>query len=231
MKCDMSRSRNKHIRAACLLLCLVFSVCLSGCSNNKKNAEDSQKDSDSAEAKMEPKSPADEKHDDEDVEIKDPAEAPVSEEIAGITDTGGRQVIESLSGYGISPDEVMEAPDGSSSWFLQNDNYSCDVQTDADGNVYNAIFTGSGEDYADFLKNCAKAFGSAVENWVTENINVSAETEIDLYSISISEGPGGHSLQVCSLDYKNTVVGPEGAEISDGPGSLGAVDGSEEPEG
>lgn len=221
MKRDMNRNKNRYTKAICLLLCLICSVCLSGCSSGKKNTEELSKDSDSVEAKAEPKTPADEKHDEEDVEIKDPAEAPVSEEVTGITDAGGRQVIESLAGYGFSPDEVMEAPDGSSSWFLQNGNYSCDVQTDANGNVYNAIFTGSGEDYADFFKDCAKAFGSDVENWVTENVNVSAETKIDSFSVSISEGPGGHSLQVCSPDYKNMVVGPEGAEILDGPGAPG----------
>lgn len=227
MKCDMRR--NKQIKAVCFLLCLICSVCLSSCSSEKKGAEGSPKDTDSVEAESEPKSPADEKHDEEDVEIKDPAEAPVSEEIAGIADAGGRQVMESLSGYGFSPDKVMEAPDGSSSWFLQNGNYSCDVQTDTDGNVYHAIFTCSGEDYADFLKNCAKAFGSAVESWVAENIDASAETEIDSFSVSISEGPGGHSLQVCSPDYKNTVVGPEGAEISDGPGGPGEISSSDGP--
>ncbi len=210
MSRNIWQNRNKYIKIVCFLLCLICSVWLSGCSDSKKDKEDSHGDSDKVESEAEPKSPADEEHEDEDVEIKDPAEAPVSEEIAGISGTGGRQVLESLSGYGFSANEGMEAPDGSTSWFLQEGNYSCDIQTDAEGNVYNAIFTASGEDYTDFLMNCAKAFGGEVENWTVENINGSAETEIEAFAVSISEGPGGHSLQVCSTDYKNTVVGPEG---------------------
>lgn len=221
MRRNICQNRNKCIKIVFFLLCLACSVCLNGCSGSKKDTEASPKDSDKIEAKAEPKSPADEEYDDEDVEIKDPAEAPVIEEITGISDTGGIQVLEALSEYGFSADEGMEAPDGSTSWFLQEGNYSCDIQTDADGNVYNAIFTASGEDYADFLKNCAKAFGGSVETWTAENINGSAETEIESFAVSISEGPGGHSLQVCSPDYKNMVVGPEGAEGAEDPGAPG----------
>lgn len=195
-----------------------------GCSDKKSSSIENEK---------EPQSPADEVRDEDDVEIKDPADAPVMEEIEGLTDIKGKQVLELLSEYGFSDTGRIEAPDGSASWFLENGNYSCDIQADVEGNVYNAVFTDSGEDYADFLSNCAGTFGSDAAAWVTENVKGNTTAEIGGFCISISEGPGGHSLKICSLGYKNMVVGPEDAEepeTLEAPEHAENIEGSQIPE-
>lgn len=175
----------------------------------KEKKEDEENVSHNAEKKTVPETPADEVYDDEDLVIGDPSEAQITEEITGVDDTDGTRVLEALKKYGISVTEGVEAPDGSKIWSLQNGNYTCDIQADVDGNIYNAVFSDSGDDYADFLAACAGIFNSAAADWVTENVNSDTATEIDSFAISISEGPGGHSLQICSLDYRETVVGPQ----------------------
>lgn len=157
----------------------------------------------------EPTSPADEIHDLETEEIKDPSEAEVIEPIAGVKDMEGKQVLEALAEYGFSVDEGLEAPDGTRSWTLQSGDYFCDMQADVNGNIYNAVFNTTSENYEAFLSDCAGVFSKDAKSWVVENVNKDAETEIEEFVVSISEGPGGYSLQVCSKDYRETVVGPQ----------------------
>ncbi len=203
-------SKGNCIKKGCFFICLLCTICIWGCSDKNSSSIENEN-------KKEPQSPADEVHDENDVEIKDPSDAPVMEEIEGLKDVRGQQVLELLSEYGFSDTGGVDAPDGSASWVLQNGNYTCDIQADGNGNVYNAVFTDSGDDYADFLSKCAGTFGSDAAAWVTENVNGNTTAEIGGFSVSISEGPGGHSLQVCSLEYKNMVVGPKDADGPEDP--------------
>lgn len=173
-------SRDNYIKRLCFLMCILCTVCMWGCSDRKSSEETITKAEKNSgiEKKKEPQSPADEIHDEDEVEIKDPADAPAMEEIEGLEDAEGQQVIEMLSEYGFSETDGVEAPDGSTSWVLQNGNYTFDIQADAKGNVYNAIFTDIGEDYADFLSKCAGIFNGDVAAWVTENVNGNTTTEL-----------------------------------------------------
>lgn len=173
-----------------------------------KKPEEAVQDKDIAEPKEEPESPADEAVKEEDTEIGDPSEAVVIDEIEGVSDTNGERVLEALKKYGFSAVDGLEAPDGSVTWSVQSENYYCDIQADSDGNIYNSVFTAAGEEYAEYLSDCAGVFSEKAAAWVIDNADANTSTEIGEFFISISEAPGGHSLQICSADYKNTVSGP-----------------------
>lgn len=225
-----------NIKKISICICIILSISVSGCLNgnekdvlkeseslqeqtdtpDEENLEKSKQDTLSMpkeEEKLVPESPAEEIHNEENVVISDPSEAQENDKVTGVDDTDGLQVLDSLSKYGFSVEDGLEAPDGSVSWSFQNGQYSCDIQADADGNIYNAVFTDSGEDYIDFLTDCAGIFSSDAASWIIENANTDASKEIGDFAISVSKGPGGHTLQVCSQDYRNTVVGPEDGGI------------------
>ena len=99
-------SKGNCIKKGCFFICLLCTICIWGCSDKNSSSIENEN-------KKEPQSPADEVHDENDVEIKDPSDAPVMEEIEGLKDVRGQQVLELLSEYGFSDTGGVDAPDGS----------------------------------------------------------------------------------------------------------------------
>lgn len=158
-----------------------------------------------------PSSPAEEAMEEESVMVGDPtdAESQINIEIKGIKDTEGAKILKELKDYGFIVEEGLEAPDGSVIWTQQAEGYSCDMQADPAGNIYNAIFTVAGEDSKKFFEDCAEAFSSEAAKWVKENGDADKTETIGEITVAISEGPMGRSLQICSADYSSSLAGPQ----------------------
>lgn len=159
----------------------------------------------------EPSSPAEDAMGEESVMVGDPTdvESQTSIEIKGIKDTDGTQILKKLKNYGFIVEEGLMAPDGSAIWTQQTEEYSCDMQADPDGNIYNAIFTAYGESSEKFFEDCAGAFSSEAAKWVKENADADKTETIGGLTVAISEGPMGRSLQICSADYSSSLAGPQ----------------------
>lgn len=159
----------------------------------------------------EPSSPAEDAMEEESVMVGDPtdAESQINIEIKGIKDTEGAKILKELKDYGFIVEEGLEAPDGSVIWTQQAEGYSCDMQADPAGNIYNAIFTVAGEDSKKFFEDCAEAFSSEAAKWVKENGDADKTETIGEITVAISEGPMGRSLQICSADYSSSLAGPQ----------------------
>lgn len=179
------------------------------CEKATRNNEDKNDNGKNISSKDIPMTPSDEIIDTDEIIISDPSKAQKLEEISGIENMGGERILNEISQYGFSDTEGMEAPDGSKVWNLQSGQYSCDIKTDAEGNIYSAMFTDSGDDYHEFFLDCAKIFGNDVVNWVKDNIDKDLSSERGVFVINISEGPGGHTLQINSLEYSDSIVGPQ----------------------
>lgn len=155
-----------------------------------------------------PSSPAEDAGEDENVKIGDPEASQENIDLKGIKGTDGKDILKALKKYGFMVEDGLEAPDGSMLWTQETEKYSCDMQADPEGNIYHAVFTAFEED-EEFLTDCAKAFNSEAETWIKENIDSQEEAEIGELFISISEGPMGQSMQICSLAYQESVIGPK----------------------
>lgn len=176
-----------------------------------EKSADNQKEKEISEEKEEavPQSPDQEIHKEEEIEVQNPEDSQSEPEISGVGNIGGKEILKCLKEYGFSEEEGLQAPDGSVLWSQQNDNYSCDLQTDSEGKIYNAVFTAYTKEDSGFFDACAGIFSEEAAQWVKENKASDGSAEIENLSISISEGPMGKSLQICSLDYKDMLVGPQ----------------------
>ena len=176
-----------------------------------EKSADNQKEKEISEEKEEavPLSPDQEIRNEEEIEVQNPEDSQSEPEISGVDNIGGKEILRRLKEYGFSEEQGLQAPDGSVLWSQQNDNYSCDLQTDSEGKIYNAVFTTYTKDDSGFFDACAEMFNEEAAQWVKENKDSGGSAEIENLSISISEGPMGKSLQICSLDYKDTLVGPQ----------------------
>ena len=176
-----------------------------------EKSADNQKEKEISEEKegAVPQSPDQEIHNEEEIEIQNPEDSQSEPEISGVGDIGGKEILRRLKEYGFAEEEGLQAPDGSVLWSQQNDNYSCDLQTDSEGKIYNAVFTAYTKDDSEFFDACAEMFNEEAAQWVKENKASGGSAEIENLSISISEGPMGKSLQICSLNYKDALVGPQ----------------------
>lgn len=131
------------------------------------------------------------------------------ETVSGIAGIHASDILENLEQYGFSKEEGLTAPDGTTIWRIQKDNYACDILEDTEGYIYNSYFTTTADDYADYFTSCAEGFGEEVLAWVKENVGTYNSVDLDEAAVSISEGPGGYTMQICSKQYKGYLGAPE----------------------
>lgn len=125
----------------------------------------------------------------------------------GIAGTSGEMIMSSISTY-VQVSKPQEAPDGTKIWSVSDGNYVVDVQSDCDGNVYNASFLGKGEDAIEYLADCASAFDASAGNWVLKQ-NIEEKFENNGVTFSLGDrGNGEYVLRVVSKKYANTLESP-----------------------